>query len=80
MKPPLTVLEAQTLARLSLREDPWAGHYSDPNPVTQAIERLCRKSLIVPRGWAQYTVNTAGDTALYAMFEWMLRRGQALSS
>ncbi len=90
-KAPLTLLEAEVLAHVSLRQDPWHGVRRGH---TASIEKLA-----VPAGYAiagsrsvsqalqrllrkgfvdrfpLYNITTAGSAALLETFRWALARG-----
>lgn len=81
-KPPLTLLEAEVLARVALRLDPWRGPGrtgtwgrtgTGSRTVSQALGRLRRKGYILGRLAAPVaTVSPEGEHALEITFRWAL--------
>jgi hypothetical protein len=76
--PPLTLLEAEVLAMVSLGLDPWRGCAGvGSRRVSQAMSRLRRKAFVnygmLPgeKDWP----SPAGDAALLETFRWALARG-----
>ena len=74
MKPPLTLLEAQVLAYVSLRLDPWRGKAAcGSRTVSQALNRLRGKGYVLARLAEPFaTISAEGARALEVTFRWAL--------
>lgn len=87
--PPLTMLEAEVLAHVSLRQDPWHGVRgrivsrdlrAAPSGAALANSRKVSQALqrLTRKGFVDrfplYNVTSAGDAALLETFQWALAR------
>lgn len=75
VKPPLTLLEAQTLACLSLGlRLPWQNQRIS----SQALQRLQRKGFIALSPKLERSMTMAGAFALRQTWEWLLISGKGM--